>query len=74
MVAGSEDVPVTPPGEEVAVYPLASVTASQVTVAVVEEVAVALTPVGVDRGVTESEGVEEREDDVVPFVATTVNV
>ena len=74
MVAGSEDVPVTPPGEEVAVYPLAPVTASQVTVAVVEEVADALTLIGVDRGVTDSEGVEEREDDVVPFVATTVNV
>ena len=58
----------------VAVYPLASVTGSQVTVADVEEEEVTLTLAGVDRGVTESEGVEEREDAVVPFVATTVNV
>ena len=58
----------------VAVYPLAPATGSQVTVTVVEEEEEALTLVGVDRGVTGSEGVEESEDAVVPFVATTVNV
>ena len=46
----------------------------KVTVVSVEEEEEALTPVGVGRGVTGSEGAEESEDDVVPFVATTVNV
>jgi hypothetical protein len=58
----------------VAVYSLAPVTWSQVTVTVVDEEEVALTLVGADRGVTGSEAAEESEDAVVPLVATTVNV
>ena len=59
----------------VALYPLAPVTWSQVTVADVEEEEVTLTLVGMARGATGGvEAVEESEDDVVPFVATTVNV
>jgi hypothetical protein len=59
----------------VAVYPLAPVTGSQVTVADVEEEEVTLTLVGMARGATGGvEAAEESEDDVVPFVATTVNV
>ena len=73
-----EEVPVItePPlvGVAVAVYPVAPVTEINVTVVREEEEEEALTPVGAARGVTGSEATEERDDEVVPLVATTVNV
>ena len=73
-----EEVPVItePPlvGVAVAVYPVAPVIELNVTVVREEEEEEALTPVGAARGVTGSEATEERDDEVVPLVATTVNV
>ena len=74
-VAEVEDVVnVSAPGEDVVVYVVAPTTEEYVMVAEEEDMEDALRMVGMARGVTGSEAAEESEDDVVPFVATTVNV
>jgi hypothetical protein len=65
MVVGSGEVeiPVSPPGEEVAVYDNAPETGETVTVADEEDVAEALRMVGIARGII----VDDEEGDEVKF-------